>query len=91
MSCAFEKKKGEELTKGGTGPSSSEPLSLTATRHPLPFDGNATGWPTGLGPPLPPVGLLPPARLLQGGPTGLLPLAGPLHGGLTGLLSPVGP
>jgi hypothetical protein len=41
--CVFEKKKGEEVTKGGI-----------KTRHPLPFSGTATG---GLGPPLPSAGL----------------------------------
>jgi hypothetical protein len=39
ISCVFEgKKKGEELTKGGTWP-----LSSTETRHPLPSAGTATG------------------------------------------------
>jgi hypothetical protein len=39
----LRKKKGEELTKGGTGPSSSGPLSSTVIRHPLPSDGTETG------------------------------------------------
>jgi hypothetical protein len=67
ISCVFEKKKkGVELTKGGTGP-----LSSTKTRHPIPSDRTMT---RGLGPHLPPVGPR------QGGPMGLgppLPPAGP--------------
>jgi hypothetical protein len=66
----LEKKKGEELTKGGIG-----------TRHPLPLGGTMTrgagtssssgGTVTGG-----PVGLLPLARLRQRGPT-----TGPRQGG----------
>jgi hypothetical protein len=42
--CVLEKKKkGGELTKGGTGPSSSGPLPSTVIRHPLPSDGTVTG------------------------------------------------
>jgi hypothetical protein len=65
----LEKKKDEELTKGGTRPSSSRlgPLSWTAIKHPLLYGGTTTG---GLGPLLPSAGprwgwrhagLLPPA------------------------------
>jgi hypothetical protein len=38
----LRKKKGEELTKGGTGHSSSGPLSSMSTRQPLPSGGTAT-------------------------------------------------
>jgi hypothetical protein len=77
ISCAFEKKKkSEELTKGSTGPSSLKSLSSTATRHPLPSGETTIVGPAGLGPPLPPTGLLPTVGPRQGDPVGLLPLVG---------------